>query len=174
MHFPQLAQATSKFPSDVYCRLMFCSVPFCGWNEREGRGEGKGREGKGEIELRRASFLRGPLTQSSNFAHQHSPLPNRLCSNSGLLRAHPFSYHPATHSRSLTRITASSWGLRWFWQIRILRGPHSGQQQSFLSNLVTSTQRSETASNLREGEKLTVGQRVKRSPAVLPAVHWAL
>ena len=46
MHFPQLAQATSKFPSDVYCRLMFCSVPFCGWNEREGRGEGKGREGR--------------------------------------------------------------------------------------------------------------------------------
>jgi len=119
MHFPQLAQATSKFPSDVYCRLMFCSVPFSGWNEREG---------KGEIELcSRASVLA---------AHWHkvqtSPWTNFVRIPAPYV---PTPFLPPPHPLTLTRIKPSSDGLLWFWQVPC-EGRPPGPQQLFLSNYV--------------------------------------
>jgi hypothetical protein len=118
MHFPQLAQATTKFPSDVYCRLMFCSVPFSGWNEREG---------KGEIELcSRASVLE---------AHWHKV---QTSPRTSFVRI-PASYVPTphllpNHAPTLTRIKPSSDALLWFWQVPCEVRPPG--PQIFLSNYV--------------------------------------
>ena len=119
MHFPQLAQATSKFPSDVYCRLMFCSVPFSGWNEREG---------KGEIELcSRASVLA---------AHWHKVQTSLRTSFVRIPASYvPIPSLPPPHALTLTRIKPSSDGLQWFWQ-ESCEGRPSGPQQLFLSNYV--------------------------------------
>ena len=78
--------------------VLFCSIFWMEWKRREGL----------DWTLQQGFSSGGPLTQSSDFAM------NRLCSNSGPLRAHPTS--PPPHPLTLPRIKPSSDGLLCFWQ----------------------------------------------------------